>query len=335
MQITITLNELKKVATQAIRSYGYSAEEAQIIQDVLLYSEMRGKDQGLVKLIGTGIPRHPESQDIKRLIDTPSMTILDGGRQNAMLAMHEATNAVIDKSLKEGLSMVGLNNTNTSSGCIGYYAECIAKAGLVGFVVASSPTPSVAVHGSKQKMLGTNPLAFAVPSKGLPFVLDISTSAISLYGVKLACETGEQLPKNCAIDVDGNQTTNAKDALNGALLTFGGHKGSGLSLMIELLAGCLTGAGFTGSQVSKSENSGHFLLAINPQSCLVNDDFIQRVNDFTHSIKRAEPSSDELPIFLPGERASLACSESLAQGYVHMDDAVWEKVTQRAQMFER
>lgn len=334
MNITITLNELENITFRAIRSYGYSNEEAKTIQNVLLYSEMRGKDQGLVKLIGPGIPKHPECQKLNRVVDLPSMTILDGGRQNAMIAMQEATDIAIDKGLKEGLSLVGLNNTNTSSGCIGYYAECMAKAGLIGLVLASSPTASVAVHGSKQKMLGTNPLAFAVPSENLPIVLDISTSAISLYGVKLANETGESLPDSCAIDVDGNPTIDAKEALQGALLTFGGHKGSGLSLMIELLAGCLTGAGFAGSKTLKSENSGHFLLAINPKTCAMNDDFIQRVNDFTLAIKNAEPSKGNASVLLPGERAAQTCSNFQEQGYIYMNEGVWGQVKQRAQMVE-
>lgn len=315
----IAVKELEDLTTRAVRSYGYNDEETQVISDVLLYAQLRGNNQGVVKLIGKGIPVDPGAGEIVVELETPISARINGNRNHAMVVVKKAMNMVVDKAKKSGFGIAGTFNTNTSSGAIGYFASELAKQGLIGFLFGRSPE-RVAMHGSCEPVFGTNPIAVGIPAEPDPIVLDMSTAAISFYGLLEAETAGRAIPDDVAYNVEGCPTTSPQEAIKGAIRSFDrSHKGSGLALIGEILAGPLVGAAFCGMGDSKG-NWGHLLFAIDPGILGNRDEFIRNVGDVCRKVKATRRLPDVTEINLPGERGSLLAAERLACGEIEVED---------------
>jgi len=315
----IAVKELEDLTTRAVRSYGYNDEETQVISDVLLYAQLRGNNQGVVKLIGKGIPVDPGAGEIVVELETPISARINGNRNHAMVVVKKAMNMVVDKAKKSGFGIAGTFNTNTSSGAIGYFASELAKQGLIGFLFGRSPE-RVAMHGSCEPVFGTNPIAVGIPAEPDPIVLDMSTAAISFYGLVEAETAGRAIPDDVAYNVEGCPTTSPQEAIKGAIRSFDrSQKGSGLALIGEILAGPLVGAAFCGMGDSKG-NWGHLLFAIDPGILGNRDEFIRNVGDVCRKVKATRRLPDVTEINLPGERGSLLAAERLACGEIEVED---------------
>ena len=202
----ITIHELEALTARAVRSYGYGEEEVRVISAALLYAQLRGNNQGVVKLIGKGIPRDPGAGEIAIEKETLLSARINGNRNHAMVVVRTAVDIVVAKAKKSGFGVAGTFNTNTSSGAIGYFASELAQQGLVGFLFGRSPE-RVAMHGSCEPVFGTNPVAVGIPAEPDPVVLDMSTAAISFYGLVEAETAGLDIPDDVAYNVDGRPTT--------------------------------------------------------------------------------------------------------------------------------
>jgi LDH2 family malate/lactate/ureidoglycolate dehydrogenase len=181
-------------------------------------------------------------------------------------------------------------------------------------------------------VFGTNPLAVGVPTSVTnatpPFTFDMATSAIALFGVLTAKAQGRPLPEGVAYDRDGNVTTDPTVPLEGggAIATFGGHKGSGLSLCVELLAGVLSGGAVLGQVPSKktAKSWGHTFIAIKP--ALLVDDYEDKVGSVLDAVR-----SSGVGIRIPGERSAQTASERLAAGEMPIPTKIWESILHTAQ----
>jgi LDH2 family malate/lactate/ureidoglycolate dehydrogenase len=229
-----------------------------------------------------------------------------------MVVMGKALTVAIKKAKKRGFGVVGTFNTSTSSGAVGYYASRIANEKLIGFVFGRSPE-RVAMYGSYEPVFGTNPIAIAVPAEPAPVVLDMSTAAISFFGLVEARTAGKQIPADLAYDAEGCPTTDPASAIQGAIRSFDrSYKGSGLGMMAEILAGPLVGAAFAGIGNSK-QNWGHLILAIDPELLGDSSEFIENVGRMIEKIKATKKLSGVKEIFVPGERGAQLfrqCEES-------------------------
>jgi LDH2 family malate/lactate/ureidoglycolate dehydrogenase len=315
----ISISELETLTARAVRSYGYSEEEVRVISDVLLYAQLRGNNQGVVKLIGKGIPRDPGAGEIIVEKETPISARINGNRNHAMVVVHKATDIVVKKAKKSGFGIAGTFNTNTSSGAIGFFASELAKQGLIGFLFGRSPE-RVAMHGSCEPVFGTNPVAVGIPAEPDPLVLDMSTAAISFYGLVEAETAGRAIPGDVAYTSEGMPATSPQEAIKGAIRSFDrSHKGSGLALIGEILAGPLVGAAFCGLGDSKG-NWGHLVFAIDPGILGDRDEFIRNVGEICRKIKATRKLPDVTEIFVPGERGSLLARQRLACGEIEVED---------------
>jgi LDH2 family malate/lactate/ureidoglycolate dehydrogenase len=246
-----------------------------------------------------------------------------------MLAAVRAADLAAEKvkSNQTAISIVSSYNTSTSSGQLGYYVEKIARTGLVGIALANSPEFVAAAAGGKA-VFGTNPLAVGVPlTTEDPFVFDMATSAIALFGVLTAKSKGESLPPNVAFDKDGDWTTDASEALEGgAIATFGGHKGAGLALCVELLAGALSGSAVLGLVDSKksAKSWGHTFICIDPEALV--DDFPSKASSIIEAVKASGPG-----IRVPGERSARTAAERLSAGTLPIPIAIWESILHTAE----
>src|SRR5215831_16411203 len=240
-RIHLSVAEARELAERALRGIGYDAEEARIIADHVIDAALCGYEySGLAKILN--IPEHRRFKrpryPMKALRETEISTFYDGGNNVGMLVMYHATRAAIEKVADRGIAVVGVTNS-WMSGRSAYYMEMVAKADLVGMHTAAS-FRYVAPPGAIAPALGTNPIAFGLPSDRGPVVLDMGTSAFMATELKLRERLNHELPEGVAIDPQGRPT---RDPANvGALLTWGGYKGFGLALMVQAF-GVLGGSG--------------------------------------------------------------------------------------------
>ena len=324
-----TVEELKTLTSKALNNQGYNEEESSAISRILLYAQLRGNNQGVVKLIGKGMPKDQEAGAIKVDQETDLSIRLDGNQNHAMIVVSKALAHVIRKAGQSGFAVAGTHNTSTSSGAIGYYANEIAAAGYIGFVFSRAPE-RVAAFGSYEPVFGTNPMAIALPSRPRPVVLDMSTAAMSFYGLLEAKTAGQPIPVTAAYDAAGHQTTDPSDAIGGALRSFdGSYKGSGLAMMVEVLAGPLAGAAFSGRKDSRS-NWGHLLFAIDPELLGDKDEFIENISQLISKVKSTKKLPGVSEIFVPGERGASATNSCLETSEVEIEDKLMEELRKAA-----
>lgn len=323
----IKLEELRQLTRKAVLVYGYIEEEADILSEVMLYAQLRGNNQGIVKLIGAGIPKALDTKPVVVEKETKISAFLDGNQNHAMLVVNQATDIAVQKAKEIGIGVVGAHGINTSSGALGFYARKIANAGLVG-IVCSGSMETVAAHGSSEAILGTNPFAIAVPSEDEPMVYDITTAAMAYFGVVEAHTAGRKLPDGIAFDKDGNPTTIPADVMeDGALKSFdGSHKGSGLSVMVQALTGPLMDAYFTGIGDVKKNWGGHFVLAIDPELFAGAETMRKNVSLMVKKIKATRKLEGVTEIYVPGERGDERTKTAENSGEVEIEDNLYKEL---------
>ena len=327
----IKLETLQDLTHKALRNYGYTEDEIEIIKPVLLYAQLRGNNQGVVKLIGKGIPKPSDVGALEIEKETKLSAVLNGHKNHAMIVVNKGTDLAIKKAREHGVGLVGINHINTSSGAIGYYARKIAKQNLIGFVFAGS-METVAPEGSSEKLFGTNPIAIGVPSQKEPLVLDMATAAMAFYGVVEANTAGRPLPSGIAYDGKGNPTTDPAKVLDeGALRTFDkGHKGSGLSMMVQLLTGPLIGASFAGFGDIANNWAGHLIMAIDPELLNGADALREGVTKTIERMKTLKKLPGVKEIFVSGERGDDQTATILASGELEIEDNLYHALEKAA-----
>jgi LDH2 family malate/lactate/ureidoglycolate dehydrogenase len=314
----ISTQELKSLTLAALKKYGYTDDESTIISEVLLYAQLRGNNQGIVKLIGKGIPKDLTATEIKTIKETKLSALLDGGHNQGMVVMKQAVDMVITKAKEHGFGIVGFNNTATSTGAIGYFANNIAAANLVGFVFAGSP-PTVNFHGSFEAMFGTNPLAIGIPTDTDPIVLDMATSAMAYFGLVQAKTAGQSIPSGITYDNNGNDTTDPAVAMEGAIRPFDkSYKGASLSLMVEILTGPLIAASYVG--ISPEKGWGNLIYAIDPSMLVDINDFKTQVSELATKVRNSKKLPGVDQIYMPGEKGNANTQAHLKSGEIEVED---------------
>ncbi len=321
MKIAIT--ELRRKIIGTLLN-NFTQEDADIIADYLLWADMSGnKTQGLIKMTGTEpVQDIKPIHEIKVERDTKLSQLINAGANPAPLVSGIATDVVIKKAKEHGFGLVGVHNYFSSNGAQAYYAERIAQEDLIGIVLCSQPA-SVAPFNTIDPLFGTNPIGFSFPTQNKPLVFDMATSIMTWYGLVIAKAKGEQIPDNMAIDKDGNITTDPIKAMDGALLPFDrGYKGSGIGMMVEIMAGPLVKAAYADLE----GEWGAIFIAIDPDLLVDVDEFKSSCTDLINKVKSARKKPGESEVRLPGERAQLAREEAEKSGFVEIDDAILEEL---------
>src|ERR1700730_11798281 len=308
-RIRLSVSEAREHAERAMRGIGYDQEEARIVVDHAIDAALCGYEySGLAKLLN--IPEHRRFKRPRRPIsvlrETGLSTLYDGGNNVGMLAMYHATQGAIAKAAARGIAIVGITNS-WMSGRSAYYVEMIANAGLVGIHTAGSAR-SVAPPGGARAVLGTNPIAFGLPSSRGPLVFDMGTSAFMGTDLAYRERLGEQLPEGVAIDGDGHPTRDPARARRGALLPFGGYKGFGLALMVQAL-GLLASSG-----LGPEQDDGYLFIALKPDLLTEPDACKRQVGELIEQIKATPRQPGVSEIRIPGERAFRERERSSREG---------------------
>lgn len=254
--------------------------------------------------------------------------LFDGHDAMPIVTAHRAMRAAIDKAGSSGIAYAGVRHTS-HFGAAGYYARMALSKDMIGLAVCNVD-PCMTVPGAKGKVMGTNPIAFAAPAgEERPVFLDIATSTVAASKVFAAGFLGKAIPDNWLVDDDGVPTTDASTyPEQGALLPMAGHKGYGLALLIEILAGALTGAGMTSqikswiTDVDHDTNQGHAFIAINVGALMPVEQFKRRMDWLIRDIKHAEKGKGSDRIYLPGEMEWENRDRALVEGMVLPDDVL-------------
>jgi LDH2 family malate/lactate/ureidoglycolate dehydrogenase len=326
----IKLTQLTDKVLAGVQRLGYNGEDAKIISDTLLYAQLRGNNQGIAKLATGGVPPANEIEPFTLVKENKSGALFSGG--HSMVASVKAAQKAVELAVEHGIGIAASNHTHTSSGSIGYFARQVAKEGFIAFVcVGNGDWAAVAPTGSAEPKLGTNPLAYAFPYDGGEVVFDTATAAIAYYGVVQAMLSGQPLPEGVAINSDGEPTTNAKDVLGegdgeavaGAITTFAGHKGFGLSLFVQLLGSAFSLAGMPGAH--GEDGGGTFVLAIDPGLLAGRDEYMKRSRELVDSIRAAKPIAGQ-QVYLPGEHGDAIAKQAEEAGELEIADGVWHQL---------
>ena len=328
----IDRDHARDVAVEAFREHGIRSGDARATAEMLVTAEARGKDShGLIRL-----PRYlqgvnhgnvdPDGQ-IETTTDAGAAAAIDGGtRLGPAVARHGLEEATM-RADEHGVGLVGIHNS-THLGALGYYTDRIRRAGYVGLAMTNTE-PAMPPHGGSEPVLGTNPIAIGLPTDP-PFNLDMSTSAIARGSLERAAEEGESIPEGVALDADGEPTTDPNAALEGTTLPFGGAKGSGLAIAVEVLAGGLVGASMgddvTGTyDTTEPCTKGDLFVAIDPDAT-TDGSFGPETDEFLASLKRLETPTGVDRVRVPGERSlTKERTETIA-----VDDELWSDVLELA-----
>lgn len=325
--IEVPISEFRTAIYNALRSQNHNGEDSNIVTDTIMYAELRSNNQGIVKLLSNALrPTYvgDEVPSMKTMYETKLSAKIDGAQRIGMVVLKHCVDIAIAKAEVHGMSVVGCNNYSSATGALGCWAKKIAEHNLIGIVLSQCPE-MVAPHGSYGKLFGTNPIAIGLPTTPRHQVLDMATSASSWYGLVTAKEKGEKIPADIAYDSNGCHTESAAEALNGALRSFDrSFKGSHLALMVELLAGALTGASMNDKGASK--NWGSLVIAIDPSLFGPIENFQLNASIMCSRVKQSKPLPGFSSIVLPGERGDEVHAKNVEKGTIAIDKNMYNKL---------
>jgi LDH2 family malate/lactate/ureidoglycolate dehydrogenase len=319
-RVHLSVDDARSLGERALRGIGYDADEARIVTDHVIDAALCGYEySGLAKLLN--IPEHRRFSHprgpIRLLHETEVSALYDGGNNVGMLAIYHAAKAAIEKVKAHGIALIGMTNT-WMSGRNAYFVEMIARVGFVAIHTAASGA-AVAPLGGVKPILGTNPIAFAVPTEEGALILDMGTSAFMATELQLRVRRHEALPEGVAIDRDGRPTTNPAEAQAGAILPFAGHKGFGLGLVVQAL-GVLGGAGM----VSGAQD-GYLFIAFRPDLLIPLEQCRREVSALISRVKAVPRAPGVAEIRIPGEQ-STRNRERLTREGLDIDQLVYDEL---------
>ncbi|MDH5286918.1 MAG: malate/lactate/ureidoglycolate dehydrogenase [Betaproteobacteria bacterium] len=260
------------------------------------------------------------------VFDSDAIAIVDGERGFGQVVGEYAGRLGVDKAKRNGIAMVGLRNCG-HLGRLGDWAQLAAEAGCVSLhFLNTSGAQRVAPYGGSDRRLSTNPMCVGIPQAGgEPVILDITTSTVAEGKLMVAVNKGERVPEGWIVDAQGRPTTDPQDFYaGGALLTIGGHKGSGLSIITDLLAGALT-TGRSSDPADTVLRNNMLSITIAPAVYDPAGDTLREVRRLVDWVKASPPLSPGQAVLAPGDVERAARAQRERDG-VPLDDATWRDI---------
>jgi uncharacterized oxidoreductase len=325
----VSATKLNALVAAIMRAGGCAAEEAATVARRLVDSNLVGHDSHGVIRVGKYLEwMHSgwvvANQAPSIVFESDTIAIVDGNRGFGQVVGEFAGKLGTAKATKTGIAMIGLRNCG-HLGRVGDWAELAAAERQVSLhFLNTSGAQRVAPFGGSDRRLSTNPITVGVPvAGGEPVILDVTTSTVAEGKLFVAVNKGEHVPPGWIIDKHGKPTTDPKDFYDGgALLTVGAHKGSGLSMVVDLLAGAIS--------TGKSSDPNDTVLRNNMLSIYIapgvydTDGAVSReVARFVAWIKASPAATPEQPVLLPGEVERMSRARRSAEG-IPIDDKTWE-----------
>jgi delta1-piperideine-2-carboxylate reductase len=325
----LNVREAHRLVVRIMSALGHDAADSGLIADHLIDCELRGLSYGGLARAISIAERIGRSGDRRRPIriqhETTVSAQLDGGDHLGYIVAHRATAIAVEKASAAGIAVVGANDT-WYTGMLSYYAEIAAVRGLVS-IIASNASPWVAPHGATEGRFGTNPICFGFPSADEPVIWDVGTSAIIHAEVTLAKRLGQPLPEGVAFDSDGQPTRDPAAALAGAFAAWGGHKGSGLGIVVQLL-GIMAGSPPIPPDLAAF---GFLIVAIRPDLLGPAEMFRDNVSAYAQSVRTARPAAGGEAVRMPFDRSRQDRRKRLTEDRIDVPDVLFEQLTRIAE----
>jgi ureidoglycolate dehydrogenase (NAD+) len=325
--------ELAAFCIAAMRKSGLSEEDARLTAEVLVTTDAlstftHGTRQlrGLLKNVRAGRLSATAHEEI--VAEGPAWAMVDAHYAMPPAVSYRSMELAMRKAKACGIGYVGVKHSS-HYGAAGFYANLAAQHDMFGLSMCNVD-PCMTVPGSKGKVLGTNPIAFAAPAgEEKPVYLDIATSAVAATKIFSAKALGKPIPDNWLVDEDGMPTTDPSQyPLKGAQLPMAGHKGYGLAVMVEILTAVLTGAAVLSGVSSwvldspDPTNEGHAFIAIDIGQMMPLAEFKGRMDGMIREIKAAPLAKGAEHIYLPGEIELAKRDVAVVEGIVLPPDIV-------------
>ncbi len=333
---------LRTISINIFAAIGLKADKAQTIANLLIESNLAGHDShGVLRLPQYVLSIQNKAIDpdveIEIVSETPSSATIDGHNGLGQFIATQAMEVAIAKAREQTISTVNVYNCN-HIGRLADYVMMAAEAKMIGllFLNGHGGDHGVAPWGGTDRRLSTNPFACALPTgKDSPMVIDLTTSIVAGGKIRAYRSRGEPLPEGWILDADGAPSTDPNAYLEhpqGALLPFGdiaGHKGYGLSMLTDILAGAMCEAGCSRSS-SPGVGNAFLIIVIDIEKFTEIVDFEAHVSQMIDFVKASStaPGFDEISI--PGERSAHTRQHRLAEG-IPLDDTTWERLVETAQ----
>ncbi len=328
----IQSDALTRVGAAIFEAAGSTPEEAACVARHLVDSNLCGHDSHGVIRISRYIAfvkngRVSPGKSMSIVNETPTMALLDGNFGFGQVIGEEAVALVAKKAKTSGIAMVTMRRAG-HLGRLGEWGEMLAAHGLISlqFLNTTGMGMMVTPFGGSDRRLSPSPMAICVPMPGQdPILLDITTAASAEGKLFVAKNKGQPVPPNTIIDKDGNPTTDARDFYaGGAILPVGGHKGSGLNILTDILSGALSGGGCTAPGAKVLENTWT-VIAFDPSPLVDRDAFAKEVIRFRDWVTASPPATEGGEVLFPGE-VEFRNRAARGRDGIPLDDTTWEEI---------
>lgn len=326
-------DDLRRFATDCYRAMGVNADAADLLADTLVQADLWGhQSHGVMRLFWYAARLRSGAMDGNAIPVEDggfgAIVTMDGQGGLGQVVAKTAMKRAIDLSRTHGLGAVAVRNSG-HFGTAMYFTKMAAEAGCVGFL-ATNASPAMAPWGGREKRVGNNPWSWSAPAgRYPPMILDIANTAVARGKLYLARQRNDPIPDSWAIDAEGNATIDPTAGIAGTILPMAGHKGYGISVIMDMLSGVLTGSGFGPAVVGPyvptgTSGVGHFALAVDITACRPRADFdadMERMIDTLKATPR-QPGIDS--IHYPGEMEALSDEKLRHDGITLPDDTIAE-----------
>lgn len=330
--------KLREIVGLVIEKVGSDPAEAKAVADGLVGANLAGHDSHGVVLLQTYVESVNETglqlnQHAKIVVDNGSSIVVDGQRGFGQVIAGEAMSFGIERARAHGLALVALRNSH-HIGRVGQWAEQASAAGLISihFVNAIERPPIVAPYRGSDSRFGTNPFVCGLPAtNGEPVILDMATSGVANGKIRVARNKGEEVAPGLLIDEHGQPTTDPNvmftDGVRGSMLPMGLHKGYGLAVICELLAGALTGGGVHQDDMNITNTiiNNMLVIIIDPAQVAEGDVFAPHVDAFTAWVKASPMADPDAPVLVPGDPERQMRADRLLDG-IPLDENTWGQI---------
>ncbi|HEY6431730.1 MAG TPA: malate/lactate/ureidoglycolate dehydrogenase [Acetobacteraceae bacterium] len=334
---TLAPDRLRAVISLIVRRMGSSDAETREVADHLIRANLAGHDSHGVGMLPTYIRLLQEgllvpNQTLETVLDFGALLVLDAHRGFGQRMAADAVRRAMARARELGACVLGLRNSS-HIGRAGTYGELAANEGMafIGYVNVADHRDVAAPWGCGEARVGTNPFVTAVPGANGPMLLDMATTTIAAGKARIARNKGVPVPEDCLIDPEGRPTTDPTgfiDDRSGALLTFGRHKGSGLAVMCEIMAGAVAGGQRTDQPRKNGVLNSMFAVLIDLSRIGDRSNIIAGVEATRAHVRSARVAPGFSEILLPGEAERRAAAER-ARG-IPVDDRTWQQVREAA-----
>jgi L-2-hydroxycarboxylate dehydrogenase (NAD+) len=317
--VRIGVPEFRSLCLEAFRANGFTAAEALACADELVDAECRGRRAHGLAMLGRLLEWKSRAGEPVTTFDSPVSAHIAGNGALGPLLAATAMEMAIAKARDGSVGLVGVRNASAFL-TAGYQSRRAAEEGLIG-ISLSVAASKVAPWGGAEPLIGTNPIGIGIPSDEGPIVVDVAVGQLTVAEVRRAARDGVPLPAGAAIDAGGEPTVDPAIALDGALLPFGGHKGSGIGMVVELLAGA-----FVGTLVGREKDGrGMLFVAIDPDALGGGNSLASSAARFATEVRASTPRGGFSEVLMPGDRGNRLRERAEVDG-IAVDDQALERL---------